>query len=36
MSMNCNRAAYHMLRTAGAARVTPAVGGYVGWGKMLF
>jgi len=36
MSKNCNRAAYHILRTAGVARVSPPGGGYVGWGKMLF
>ena len=34
MSTNCNRAAYHVLKTAGVKTKNP-VGFYVGWGKML-
>ena len=36
MSTNCNRAAYHILVTAGVANIKPPGTAYAGWGKMLF
>ena len=36
LSVNCNRAAYHILTQAGVASVRPPAAGYPGWGKMLF
>ena len=36
MSVNCNRAAFHILTAAGVASVKPPAPNYPGWGKMLF